>query len=171
MSKPPANRLDAVRLAADGASLERRFPLAGFPRLADSLVTSEGDATARLSFHEVAQGVAGCELEVQATVSLRCKRCLEPVAVPLHSVARLAFVAGEAGAAALPEGVEAVTADPHAVDLNAAVEDELLLSLPLVPRHEDELCGPRADARAAAEDEEPPAATRPFAGLRDLLKH
>lgn len=170
MSKPPANRLDAVRLAADGASLERRFALAGFPRLADSLVTSEGDATARLSFLEVAQGVAGCELDVQATVSLRCQRCLEPVAVPLHSVARLAFVAAEAAASALPEGVEAVTADPHAVDLNAVVEDELLLSLPLVPRHEGDSCAAR-DAKDAEEGDDPREARRPFAGLRELLKH
>lgn len=171
MSKPPANRLDAVRLAADGASLERRFPLAGFPRLADSLVTSEGDAAARLSFLEVADGVAGCGLVVEATLALRCQRCLEAVAVPVRSEARLAFVTSDAEAARVPEGVEAVTTDPHAVDLHALVEDELLLALPLVPRHEGEDCGPRATAGGPDEDDAPRTATRPFAGLKDLLKH
>ena len=171
MSKPPANRLDAVRLAADGASLERRFPLAGFPRLADSLVTSEGDAIARLSFLEAAQGVPGCDLEVEATLALRCQRCLKAVAVPVRSAGRLGFVAGDADAARVPDDVEAVTCDPRAVDLRALVEDELLLSLPLVPRHEDEDCGPREAKRGPDESEDSRTATRPFAGLKDLLKH
>lgn len=169
MSKPPANRLDAVRLAADGASLERRFPLAGFPRLADSLVTSEGDAIARLSFLEAAQGVPGCDLEVEATLALRCQRCLKAVAVPVRSAGRLGFVAGDA--ARVPDDVEAVTCDPRAVDLSALVEDELLLSLPLVPRHESEDCGPREATRGPDENEDSRTATRPFAGLKDLLKH
>ncbi|MCU0977336.1 MAG: YceD family protein [Steroidobacteraceae bacterium] len=171
MSKPLANRLDAVRLAADSASLERRFPLAGFPRLADSLVTSEGDATARLSFLGIAEGVPGCELEVAATLALRCQRCLRAVDVPVRSAGRLAFVAGDADAARAPDDVEAVTCDPRAVDLHALVEDELLLSLPLVPRHENDDCGPREVARVPDESEDSRAATRPFAGLKDLLKH
>lgn len=171
MSKPQANRLDAVRLAADGASLERRFPLAGFPRLAESLVTSEGDATARLSFSQVAEGVAGCDLVVDARLALRCQRCLQACEVPVRSADRLAFVANDAEALRVPAGVEAVTTDPRAVDLHALVEDELLLSLPLVPRHEGEDCGPCASAHRPADEEDSRAATRPFAGLKDLLKH
>jgi uncharacterized protein len=170
MSKPPANRLDAVRLAADGASLERRLPLAGFPRLADSLVASEGDAVVKLTFVEVARGVPGGDLEVSATLALRCQRCLEAVAVPVRSAGRVGFVAGEDDAVRMPEDVEAVTCDPRALDLRALVEDELLLSLPLVPRHEGEDCGSRAVARGPEGGEHSRAATRPFAGLEDLLK-
>lgn len=171
MSKPPANRLDAVRLAADGASLERRFSLAGFPRLADSLVASRGDATVQLSFLELADGIAGCDFAVEATLPLRCQRCLQAVELPVRSEGRLAFVASEADAARVPEGAEPVTVDPRAVELHALVEDELLLSLPLVPRHEDDTCGAAADAGAPPEDDDARATTRPFAGLKDLLKH
>lgn len=170
MSKPPANRLDAVRLAADGANLERRFPLAGFPRLADSLVASRGDATVRLSFLQLAEGIAGCDFVVEATLPLRCQRCLQAVELPVRSEGRLAFVASDADAARVPEDAEPVTADPRAVDLHALVEDEMLLSVPLVPRHEDETCGAPAKAGEAPEDESR-ATTRPFAGLKDLLKH
>jgi uncharacterized protein len=64
-----------------------------------------------------------------------------------------------------------VTTDPRAVDLHALVEDELLLSLPLVPRHEAEDCGPRALAAGPDEEDDARETTRPFAGLRELLKH
>ncbi len=172
MSKPPANRLDAVRLAAEGASLERSFPLAGFRRLAGSLVSPEGDCVARLSFREFGAGVAGCVLEVEATATLRCQRCLGAVGVPLRSEGRIAFVASDAASAALPADVETVDADPQAVDLHALVEDELLLSLPLVPRHEGDECrAPGGRPAGASEVDESRGARRPFAGLRDLLKH
>jgi uncharacterized metal-binding protein YceD (DUF177 family) len=56
--------------------------------------------------------------------------------------------------------------------LAALVEDELLLALPIIPQHEaGEVC-----ALPAGEGESPDAADtaemrRPFAGLKDLLKH
>lgn len=164
MSKPPANRLDAVRLAAEGVRLERRFSLAGFPRLAESLVASQGDATATFAFLAVAEGIVGCEYAVEATLALQCQRCLEAVDFQVRSRGRLAFLACEAETSRVPEGAEAVTVDPRAVDLHALVEDELLLSLPLVPRHEDSACG-------APEDADAPASAQPFAALRDLLQH
>ncbi len=61
---------------------------------------------------------------------------------------------------------------PQKVDLAALVEDELLLSLPLIAQHAaGEACGLPAGADSAVADEKAPEMRRPFAGLRDLLNH
>ena len=57
--------------------------------------------------------------------------------VPLHAERRIFFVDGEEAAAALDaESDDDVLALTPALDLADLIEDELLLALPLVPRHE-----------------------------------
>jgi uncharacterized protein len=66
-------------------------------------------------------------------------------------------------------GLEPTLAPDGRVALSELVEEELLLAVPLVPRHEDlRECGPAAEAAAPQADEE--AVQRPFAGLGELLK-
>ena len=84
------------------------------------------------------------------------------------------LVFADEGAPELPGGFEAIGGDPRKLDLGTLVEDELLLGLPLIPHHEaDEACG-MATAPAGVADESMDEAAemrRPFAGLKDLLKH
>jgi len=65
--------------------------------------------------------------------------------------------------------------DLHRVALAELVEDELLLSLPIVPVHAAAAqCQPAVELVVAAEVPEPDleiATQRPFAALKDLLKH
>ena len=71
--------------------------------------------------------------------------------VPLHAERRIFFVDGEDAAAALDaESEDDVLALTPALDLAELVEDELLLALPLVPRHEQ--C-PEPLPRAFVEDD------------------
>jgi uncharacterized protein len=173
MSAPGQDRVDVEVLAGDDASLTRRYPLERFARLADLLTGVKGEAIATANFSRLPQGQAACELDVSAVVTLTCQRCLEPFEQPLRSVARLAFVGGEDQAGLVPEGFEAVAADEGRADLGELVEDELLLSLPVVALHgEGTQCA--GSARQAEDDQsaEPAAEThRPFAQLQDLLKH
>ena len=61
-------------------------------------------------------------------------------------------------------GIEPVLAPDGRIALRDLVEEELLLVVPLVPRHEDE-----ADCGRVASDEADVRQT-PFAGLGELLK-
>ena len=173
MSAPGQDRVNVDVLAADEAGLTRRYPLARFARLADLLASTTGEATARFTFSRLPEGLAGCELEVSSVARLKCQRCLESFEQPLHSDTRLAFVACEDDAGKVPEGYEAIAADEGRIDLGDLVEDELLLSLPVVALHgEGTQCA--GTARQAGDDDraEAPADThRPFAQLQDLLKH
>jgi uncharacterized protein len=77
------------------------------------------------------------QLTLDTEVKLVCQRCLGPVETRLRIERWFRFVAGEEQAAQLDaESEEDVLASSRTFDLHALAEDELLLALPLVPRHE-----------------------------------
>ncbi len=173
MPATPADQVDVEALAADGATLARRYPLDRFPRLADLLVTADGEAAATFRFLRAADEVPACELSVEAMADLRCERCLEAFRHPIASEVRLAFVPDGSGEDRVPEGFEAVPMGSECVSLSGLVEDELLLSLPVVALHpEGTPCAELgAQARGDAGGTENSGTQRPFAGLKELLKH
>ncbi len=76
-------------------------------------------------------------LQAHTSLSLICQRCLNPVMVPVAVDRPFRFVADEATAQAeddqSEEDVLALTAGFDALEL---IEDELLMALPVGPRHE-----------------------------------
>ena len=106
-------------------------------------------------------------LRAETHLWLVCQRCLQPVAVDVHGRRSFQFVAGEADAARLDaDSEDDVLALTRSLDLLALAEDELLLNLPLVPRHE--VCPqplPLAAGPALPDD-----APHPFAALAALKR-
>lgn len=147
--------LDLLSLAHEGASLSGEGPLTDWPRLADeqfgdSLVASP--VRWHLQGHTVAQpgGADQVWLDLQAELNLpmQCQRCLTPVLQGVLAERSFRFVADEATAAALDdEAEEDILVLSRDFDALALVEDELILSLPLVPLHE--VCPERVPMSAA----------------------
>jgi len=170
MARPPRTAyapraLDIAAFCRDGGRLEGQAALADLPRFADSVLRSADGAPeapvlwrAAGSLQAVAGGPPQClvDLTLSAAPTLECQRCLQPVAVRLEIERRIRFVQGEDAAARLDEELEDdVLALLPRFDLLALVEDELLLALPLVPRHETcpdlpAALRPEADVQAAA---------------------
>lgn len=165
-------RFDVAAFAAGAASSAGEWPLTALPRLASAGTPGPDAADALVHWQatgaRAALGGAGLQpalrLVADATVSLECQRCLQPMRMPLHVDRRLFFVEGEDAAAALDTDSEddVLTLEP-AIDLRALIEDELLLALPLVPRHE--VCPEPLPLRS---DDEMPAKEHPFAALAAL---
>ena len=162
-------RFDVAAFAAAGASLAGEWPLAALPRLASAgMAVADADrapARWRATGGRAALGAAGLQptlrLVADAALSVECQRCLQAMAVPLRVDRRLFFVEGEDAAAALDTDSEddVLTLEP-AIDLRALIEDELLLAMPLVPRHE--VCPEPLPLR---EDDPAPEREHPFAAL------
>nr|WP_309574947.1 YceD family protein [Moraxella osloensis] len=70
-----------------------------------------------------------------------CQRCLDPVAVSLDVDSELALLEDENHVALLDEGTEIILIDELTDDnklwLLPMIEDELLVDLPLAPKHDD----------------------------------
>ena len=104
-------------------------------------------------------------LHAGACLSLVCQRCLQPVEAVLGVERSFRFVADEKQAAAVDADIEEdVLVLSRTFDLVDLIEDELLLALPLVPRHE--MCAqPLAPADDAAPLDE---RVNPFDVLSEL---
>lgn len=168
-------RLDLDRLADESAALAGDWPLSDLQRLlADA--AAAGDARMHWALRAERRAVPGAaampwlHLEARATLRLTCQRCLQPVDEPLAAQRSFRFVADEATAEREDEEAEEdVLALPARgrLDLLPLLEDELILALPLVPRHAqcpDPLPVP-------ADDLEEPPAEHPFAALAALKTH
>ena len=171
------HRLHLEQFARDGGSLQGRWPQAGFARLRSATV-DDGSAPAEIVW--AARGeqrrVAGAEpqtwlrLEVGTTVALQCQRCLQALAQPLAVDRLLRFVRDEVEAARLDEESEDDVLAPGAwIDLRELVEDELILALPLVPRHE-QCPQPLVAPPEVAELDDDTAEPHPFAALAALQR-
>jgi len=173
-------RLDVLAFARAQRSAQGRLRLDELPRLRDSVLPpAEGEAPPAFewsvagSFRQPVGREAQLRLHLRAggVVRVTCQRCLEPLAVTLAVDNRLRFVEGEDEAQKLDELTddEDVLALQPRLDLIELIEDELILTLPLVPRHER--CRVTLPARAAddgADDNPAPPAPSPFAALARL---
>lgn len=133
--------LELLAFCRSGATLQGAWPQAGMVRLAGSLA-APGDADVAWSASGQWRPVTGGEAEVWlrltagTNVLLECQRCLQPMTQALQVDRAFRFVRGEAEAARLDEELEDDVLElPPRLDLHALVEDELILALPLVPRH------------------------------------
>ena len=177
-------RLDVEAFARAGARLEGDWPLLELPRLAQG-AHAEAAAASPSGDRLVAWSVEGrtlqrtgapievwVDLQAAATVSLECQRCLQPVATPVRLERSFRFMPDEQQAAELDsESDHEVLVLSRNFDLRELVEDELILALPLVPRHE--VCPVRLtdpSGLARPEGEETPARPNPFAALAVLKR-
>jgi len=162
-----ARMVDVIELSRRGATVAGRVAPAELPRLADHLAQDEGEITFSLRGQPTARGAAGGQLQISAHLHLRCDVCRHAVPWRLQHTARFEFVPDEATlnrmAVSPDEDVEPIVgANPF--DVVQLVEDEVLLALPMVPRHPD--C--RAEGETADESGEAADLRRPFAALADL---
>lgn len=167
MSHQPV--IDGLEFARARAKLAGAWPVAEFPRLRDVLRTEAGSLRYELEGLPQAQGRPALLLRVQGTLELTCQRCLGALVFPLQvdSLLRLAATQSEVDAEPLEaDGPESIVAGRE-MAVKAMVEDEVLLAIPIAPRHEACGGGRRADLPLAPEAAG--AGKSPFAGLRGLL--
>lgn len=170
-----ARRLDTKAFAQAGANLSGSDALSKYERLTEEMGGAGAERPvrweARGELHTDASGSAQVWLHLKAEVSLplTCQRCLGPADITVAVDRSFRFVASEEQAEAEDEEAEEdVLVLSRDFNLLELVEDELLMALPVVPRHatcptEVRLAAQDADFEAA-QAEKP----NPFAALAGL---
>lgn len=124
--------------------------LSDLPRVAlEAASVSEEDGF-KWAVNTLFDGVAGGEprlkmyLTLKGQIHLICQRCMQPCVVHLEESRQFVFLADEALADAFPMDEDAL--EPLVIsaqfDLLGTIEDEILLSLPLIPKHQVGVCEP-----------------------------
>lgn len=159
----PGYVIDSVGFARGGGVAVDAIELSRFARLSGQLESAEGSADFEVRGSEE-DGKPFLSLTVRAQLTLRCQRCLGELRFPLFVHSRLMLV--EAGVdwpedEIAEERFDAIPAHGE-LDLLELVEDEILLALPIAPRHAS--CELPAAGRGLGQ-------ASPFAGLAQWLKH
>ena len=100
--------------------------------------SSEGSARAKLSFRLQSGDTLVMALECEASLELVCQRCLEPVAHEVSEQVDFAIAEDQETLAVLPRGMDLIALEGDRLQPATLIEDELIVSLPLVPKHGDE---------------------------------
>jgi uncharacterized protein len=130
--------IDGLEFARSGSKLQGAWPVADFPRLRDALRTDEGTLQCELRGVPEELGRPALRLRVDGALQFVCQRCLGALEYPLHIEVSLQLAATQAEIDAEPleaEGPERIVASRE-MPVHDLIEDELLLAIPLAPRHE-----------------------------------
>jgi uncharacterized protein len=133
--------MDPIRFAREAASLAGGYALAEMDRLRDELAGDQGVVAYHLNGALVG-GRPALRLLVEANPTLICQRCLSPYVHPLHSEGVIFLARNDAELERWESDdplLDVIVAEER-MDVRMLVEDELLLSLPVVPCHEEGAC-------------------------------
>jgi uncharacterized protein len=177
------NRLNVKAFAREGPSLQGQLSLAQFTRLAE-LALSPAESTlkdpgqsAQVSWDIQAELVPVSDgdpqiwmhLKAEVDLPMQCQRCMGPVTLAVKADASFRFVSDEATAEAEDDESEedllVLTPELNVLEL---IEDELIMSAPLVPKHEKCPILVPMSAVDEAFEEALKARPNPFAALAQL---
>lgn len=169
MSREFPDFVEPWRLADGRRTIGGTMPISRMSRLIPLLVSSEGDATFRLSFGYDAQQRARVRVHVRAPLTLVCQSSLEPYIEHVDQRSTLLIIADVSEQEDLSEQEEFVLVQEGRLAVADLVEDELLLAVPQVPRNpEIQSEAGFADSNEVSSDEQ--EMQRPFEGLAEMMK-
>jgi uncharacterized protein len=148
-----------------GSTLSGEVSISRFPRLSEMLVSDDGSAMASLVFGYSA-GYASVKGSITADLKVECQRCLQPMDLKVDSRFKFAFVHDEDEFDLIPDEFEPYIIEGDEQSVIDILEDELLLSVPMVPVH-DERCSEFMSVHEQDKQAEREA-SHPFAALKAL---
>ncbi len=130
--------IDPRKFAKQGVSVEGSIDLKELDRLVPLLATNKGSLYAELIFGVDEQGTRNLTGHATAEVEMVCQRCLEAAPQSIHMSLNLAMIWSDDKAEHLPKPWDPWIVGEGATDIYQIVEDELILSLPIVAYHSEE---------------------------------
>ena len=150
-------------------TIEGVYPVSKLARLSEILLSNDGFVTARLVFGQCV-GFACLKGSISTTLVAECQRCLKPLEIEVTGRFKFALVNSEDEFELLPEELEPYLIEGEKQSVIELIEDELLLSLPMVTVHKeacsDYMSKQNRKVKAAIKAEK--EASHPFAALKAL---
>ena len=171
-----SSTIDPIQLAEKGARLSGELPVKGMARLVEMCRDDQGSVRVDLQFErDPNDGLRSLHGTIEARISATCQRCMEPMTLLLSAHPHLLLLRpGERDD--LMESGNALSVE-RPITLGSLVEDELLLSMPMVPMHPIEECHaqemrkpPRQQNRERDEEKNSAKPFSRLAALKDVKR-
>lgn len=148
--------IDALDFVHSGKSLQGNIPLLSFERLRDYLANSAGELAYLVTGLLDERDRPTLKISVSGIIDLNCQRCLEKIEYALDVKTALLLARNKDELSRYDEDIfmDAIYAS-NELDILALVEEEIILSLPISPRHEDIECYLSTEIRETTTQEHP----------------
>lgn len=141
MSEHVQTPTNALRIFHERSRIEGRLEVSALPRLADLLFDGSGEITYVAEGSMTPKGRPALRLELHGELGLICQRCLERLAWSVNVHHTLVLMDDDRELDPDEEDDDTDVIGPaDAADLTDLVDQELALSLPMIPHHADGGC-------------------------------
>lgn len=141
INEPLPKAADLRKLAQRGGHFDTTFAIKQLPRIAGAVVDGVGTVHAQLHLGIDEQRIRYLRGIIDCDTQLLCQRCMQAMPTKIHADVNLGIVWDEIDAKQLDKSIDPlVVVEDELIDLNALVEDEILLNMPFVSYHEPEDC-------------------------------
>ncbi|NLZ79191.1 MAG: metal-binding protein [Gammaproteobacteria bacterium] len=134
------------------------------------LTDTAGLVRVAFEFSRDEQKVAVMQLKLESEVRMICQRCLDEAVIPVSGEYLYAIVVPGTEETHFPQGYDVLEVGEEPLDLLALIEDELLLSLPIVPMHPPEECQQPAGLIESETSKNAVTRSNPFSVLAQLKR-
>lgn len=143
--------VDPFRFAEQNLHLDGAVKLIDMQRLNATRPFADDSERAAVNLHFGVdeQGLTYLKGHIHSNLGLQCQRCLERFTYEIISDFALGIVKSLEEEKALPDQYEPAMVQDGQLALRELIEDEIILNLPIIPRHEPDVCKvklPLADA-------------------------
>lgn len=164
-------RLDPIKSAQKRSSYEGVYAADEMQRLSGAVDSVLSDVSVKVEFLKDAQSLTYFHGTLAVQVMLVCQRCNQTYLYNVDTKFCFSPVQGGEQTQELPDAYEPVEVDDHGIiDLFQLLEDEAILSLPIVALHENEDCKVLVDNMSFGVIEPRPERVNPFAVLKELKR-
>jgi uncharacterized protein len=138
MSQQPV--INGLEFARHGETCSGTIPFGELARVRGLLSGGAGAVRYRVSGRLSEDGKAFLHIAVDGRLPLTCQRCLVEMEYPLAIDAEVELVADEAALEARAEDAADAVVAGKKMEVASLVEEEILLGIPLSPRHDEGAC-------------------------------
>ena len=161
--------IDPFRYAEQKLRLQGVVSIAGMKRLESLLHHHEGEVVVHLQFGVDEQGLAYIKGHLNTLLTLQCQRCLGPFNYEIISDFMLGMVRSLGEVNTLPDSYEPAVIEEGELEIKTMIEDELILNIPIIPKHQED-CTASLVLSQAGKEQQDEGKPNPFHVL-ESLKH
>lgn len=167
----PAKILDPFRSAENAIHLQGSLQIKNMARLCMSLSSNDGEVVITMDFGIDEQKIAYIRGHYATQLQLQCQRCMESFDQQLEDDFLLGILRSDEEADELPDSYNPViVSEDNSLTIQDIIEDELIVSLPIVPMHQMNDCNVKLPLSASTQNAEESEKQNPFKVI-EFLRH
>ena len=140
LTGPIPERVDHRKLANQAGLIEGSLPIQCFHRFGEMLVEGGGEVRLRLEFSKGDFGSTSVNGSAATEVCLICQNCMQQFIRSVTCDLALQIVSDESKLERLAEVGDVIVMPDKVISLAELVEDDLILAMPMISRHEEGQC-------------------------------